>query len=120
MGNKKDDTPQWVLNKRKYVKKYNKEHNKRLCLDFRKVFFEGVLKPAAEKTGQSVTAFIKQAVTERLEREGLYPQYFTADRATHVIIEKFYSVDDARAAIPKYYNEPGKYCIIDQDDHVIE
>lgn len=120
MGNKKDDTPQWVLNKRKYILEYNKTHKKRISLDVHKSYYENVLKPAADKVGQPVITFVRQAINDRIEREHLCPTYYTADRATHVIIESFLDIEDARKAILKYYNEPSKYCIIDQDDHVIE
>lgn len=120
MANKKDDTPQWVLNKRKYNKEYAKANKKRISLDVQKSYYESVLKPAADIAGQPVLTFIKQAINDRIEREQLRPMYYTADRATHVIIESFLDIEDARKAILKYYNEPGKYCIIDQEDHVIE
>ena len=51
--------------------KYQKEKIKRVPLDVQKSYYEEVLKPAADKAGMPVNAFIKAAITEKIERENL-------------------------------------------------
>lgn len=40
----------------------------RVTVDFEKDYFTETLKPAAEKAGQPVNTYIKQAVADRIER----------------------------------------------------
>lgn len=49
---------------------YAKEHYKRVALDMRKEEYSA-LKYAADSCGESVGAFIKTAVSQRIERESL-------------------------------------------------
>lgn len=56
---------------RKAVDKYKKSHIRRIGLDVQISYFDEVLKPAVDKTGETVNGFIKKAVQERIEREGL-------------------------------------------------
>ena len=55
-------------NKSQY--KYNKEHLKRIPLDVQRDFYEQILKPAADAASLPVNSFIKQAIAEKIEREG--------------------------------------------------
>jgi hypothetical protein len=51
--------------------KYAKNNIKRVPFDCQKDYYEEVLKPAAEKAGMPVNAFIKAAIAEKIERENL-------------------------------------------------
>lgn len=53
--------------RRKYLYDYHKKNMKRVPLDLQLSDYEE-LKAAAEKNGESVNGFIKQAITEKLER----------------------------------------------------
>ena len=55
--------------KRDYSIEYAKKNLKRVPFDLPKDYYEDVLKPSAEKAGLSVNGFIKQAITEKIERE---------------------------------------------------
>lgn len=48
--------------------KYARENLKRIPLDVQKDYYEQI-KAAAEKAGQPINAYIKQAIEERMERE---------------------------------------------------
>lgn len=56
-----------AANKSQY--KYNKNNLKRIPLDVQIEYYEGTLKPAAEKARQPINTYIKQAINERIERE---------------------------------------------------
>ena len=51
--------------------KYNKEHQKRIPLSVKKELYEKI-KAAADAAGESVNGYIKAAVLDRMEREGLH------------------------------------------------
>lgn len=51
--------------------KYRKSHIRRIGLDVQNEYFETVLKPAVDKTGETVNGFIKKAIQQRIEREEL-------------------------------------------------
>lgn len=53
--------------RKKYLYDYHKKNMKRVPLDLQLSDYEE-LKAAAEKNGESVNGFIKQAITEKLER----------------------------------------------------
>ena len=56
-----------AANKSQY--KYNEKHLKRIPLDVQKDYYETVLKPAAESAGIGINTYIKQAITEKIERD---------------------------------------------------
>ena len=55
--------------RKEYLYKYQKEKLKRIPLDVKKEDYE-CLASAASAAGQSVNGFIKQAIAEKIEREG--------------------------------------------------
>lgn len=61
------------MTKKEYERfyRYKEKAIKRVPLDMQKEYFETVLKPAAEKSGMPVNTFIKQAITEKIERDKL-------------------------------------------------
>ena len=52
---------------------YQKKSLKRIPLDLQKPYYENILKPAAARAGEPVNTFIKKAIAQRIEREGLMP-----------------------------------------------
>lgn len=48
--------------------KYKKSHIKRIAFEVQKEYFESVIKPEAEKRGETVNGFIKKAIEERIGR----------------------------------------------------
>ena len=61
----------WEINQRKYIQSYKKDNYKRVPLDLKIDYYNDVLKPAVERSGMAVNAFIKQAIQEKIERDGL-------------------------------------------------
>lgn len=57
-----------------YDAKYKKLNYKQIHFDVQKEYFNDVLKPAADKVGEPISAFIKKSITQRIEREGLMPE----------------------------------------------
>ena len=57
--------------KAEYNIKYQREHMRRIPLDVRNEYYYEVLKPAVERSGESMNGFIKKAIQEKLERDGL-------------------------------------------------
>lgn len=51
--------------------KWNAKALKRVPFDIRKEYFENILKPAADSLDMGVNTFIKLAIIEKIEREGL-------------------------------------------------
>ena len=51
--------------------KWQKENMKRVPFDVRKSYYEEVLKPAADRAGETIGGFIKKAIDQRIEREHL-------------------------------------------------
>ena len=49
--------------------KYKKAHIKRIAFEVQKEYFENVIKPEAEKRGETVNGFIKKAIEERIGNE---------------------------------------------------
>lgn len=58
----------WVENKIKRTREYNRENYEQLKMQVPKGTKE-VIKAAAEKEGKSMTAFIMEAVNERLAKD---------------------------------------------------
>ena len=55
--------------KNKYINKYKQEHYKSLRLEVSKEFYSDVLAPAAEAKGMPIATYVKEAITEKVERE---------------------------------------------------
>ena len=49
--------------------KWQKENMRRVPLDVRRDYYDEVLKPSADKAGETVGGYIKKAINERIERE---------------------------------------------------
>ena len=49
--------------------KYNAKNLKRVPLDVQKVYYDNVLLPAAKAAGLPVNSYIKQAISEKIERD---------------------------------------------------
>ena len=52
-----------------YINNYKKEHYKRINLNIDKEFYETDLAAEAQRQGMKVNTFIKEAISEKLERE---------------------------------------------------
>ena len=63
-------TPAGLERKKAYNAQYAREKLKRIPLDVPKKEYE-TFKAAAERAGESVNGYIRRAVRERLERDGL-------------------------------------------------
>lgn len=57
--------------KRKANMKWNAKALKRVPLDVRKEYYENVLSLIPSVTGMGINTFIKSAVTEKIQRDGL-------------------------------------------------
>lgn len=57
-----------VTKKAQYDMEYRKTKLKQISFTMQKAYFEEVLAPAAEKTGEPINTFIKTAIAERVER----------------------------------------------------
>lgn len=57
--------------KRKYDREYAKANKRRVPLDVRKEYFDHVLSFIPNETGIGLNTFIKQAITEKIERDGI-------------------------------------------------
>ena len=55
--------------KTKYDLKYAKEHKRRVPLDVRKEYYDHVLAFIPNETGMGINTFIKQAITEKIQRD---------------------------------------------------
>ena len=53
----------------KYVNKYKQEHYKSLRIEVSKEFYSDILAPAAEAKGMAIATYIKEAITEKINRE---------------------------------------------------
>lgn len=51
------------------TEKYKKAHIKRVALEMQKEYFENVLKPEVERSGDTVNGWIKKAIAEKIERD---------------------------------------------------
>ena len=60
-----------AFDKYKYDTEYIKNNLKRVALSVRKEYFSDVLSKIPELTGQSINGFIKDAIREKIERDGL-------------------------------------------------
>ncbi len=56
---------------KKATLKYKKEKQHPVSLSYKQEDFEQRIQPAIEKSGLPVATFIKQAVDEKIERDGL-------------------------------------------------
>lgn len=56
-----------AFNKKEYDKKYVKENLKRISLNLQKDNYK-ILKEVSDKYGYSVSAFIKEAIQEKIEK----------------------------------------------------
>lgn len=54
--------------------KYVKEHQKQVVVKYKNEEFESRIRPAVEKSGMPMATFIKQAVNEKILRDGLLEQ----------------------------------------------
>ena len=52
-----------------YINNFKRENLKRIGFEVKKDYYENILKPAADAAGESMNAFIKNAVQQRIERE---------------------------------------------------
>lgn len=52
-------------------KAYVKSHQKRIPLRYKNEDYEGRIRPAIEKSGLPTATFIKKAIDEKIERDGL-------------------------------------------------
>lgn len=57
--------------KAEYDMAYAKTKLKRIPLDVQKKYYDNVLKPLVTSTGMSMNTFIKEAISEKLLRDGL-------------------------------------------------
>ena len=53
----------------KYVQKYNRTHYKNAAVTLPKEFYDDELKPLCDDLGMSVSAFVREAIIEKMERE---------------------------------------------------
>ena len=53
----------------KYSQKYNRAHYKNAAVTLPKEFYDGTLKPLCDDLGMSVSAFVRAAIMEKIERE---------------------------------------------------
>lgn len=53
--------------------KYEKSHLKRVPFSVQKEYYDSVLKPAADRAGEPVNTFIKNAISLRINTENLAP-----------------------------------------------
>lgn len=51
--------------------KYVKEHQKQIMIKYKISDYESRVEPAIKKSGMPVATFIKQAINEKIERDGL-------------------------------------------------
>ena len=51
--------------------KYIKEHTKQIMVRYKKEEYIERIKPAIDKSGIPISTFIKQAILEKIERDGL-------------------------------------------------
>ena len=54
---------------KKAVLKYEKEKMKRIVLKYTIEDYQNIIRPAVDKSGMPTATFIKQAVTEKIERD---------------------------------------------------
>lgn len=54
-----------------YNKGYVKDHQKQIMIKYKNEDYESRIQPAIEKSGLPTATFIKQAVDEKIERDGL-------------------------------------------------
>lgn len=55
----------------KYSQKYNRAHYKNAAVTLPNEFYDNTLKPLCNKLGMSVSAFVREAIMEKIERENL-------------------------------------------------
>ena len=55
----------------KYNKEYVKDHQKQIMIKYKNEDYESRIQPAIEKSGLPTATFIKQAIDEKIERDGL-------------------------------------------------
>lgn len=51
---------------------YRKTHLKRVGLDFPLQYYEKVLMPIVERSGMTLSGYIKEAITEKMDRDGFF------------------------------------------------
>lgn len=56
---------------KKAVIKWQKENMRRISLDVRKEYYTDILKPAVDRSGDTMGGFIKKAISEKIERDHL-------------------------------------------------
>lgn len=52
----------------KATNNYKRKNYKRIGLELKKEYYESVLLPAVQKSGESVNGFIKKAIADRIEK----------------------------------------------------
>lgn len=83
---------------KEYIAKYLKDKQIRVPLNWLKEDFENRVRPAIQKTGKPISTFIKDAVNEKLIREGLCLPEDIPSKASGTI----------KAAIQKYIKNDKK------------
>ena len=73
-----NEEPRWKVNQRKRSVEYQKANYKRIPLSVQKEWYETVLKPASVAVGEPVNTFIQKSISERIVREGLYPEGYNS------------------------------------------
>lgn len=61
-------------NRKVSAMKYKSEKQKQIALSYKKDDFEQRIQPAIQKSGKPVATFIKEAVEEKLQKDGLLEQ----------------------------------------------
>lgn len=51
--------------------KYVREHQKQISIKYKKEDYENMIAPAIDKSGLPMATFIKQAIAEKIKRDGL-------------------------------------------------
>lgn len=51
--------------------KYRGEKQRQIALSYKKEEYESIIEPAIKKSGKPVATFIKEAIKEKIQREGL-------------------------------------------------
>lgn len=74
-----NDTPKWIQNRIKYNNNYNKENYKQLGFRVRKDYYNEILAPIVQASGESLNSYIKKAVDQRIERESI-PKRISAEK----------------------------------------
>jgi hypothetical protein len=94
---------------KEYIAKYLKDKQIRVPLNWLKEDFENRVRPAIQKTGKPISTFIKDAVNEKLIREGLCLPEDIPSKASGTI----------KAAIQKYIKNDKKKVLYIIDNEIM-